>query len=103
MPIPHNTAATIPTPRADSVISSWSLNTATPPSGDPPSFFGIGFYVEEDQQGSCHAVLPGAVLGSSFHWLFGGGKERMPNRYPVEAVLRDGRRLLVRPFTENDV
>ena len=27
----------------------------------------------------------------------------MPNRYPLEAVLRDGRRLLVRPFTENDV
>ena len=27
----------------------------------------------------------------------------MPNRYPQEAVLRDGRRLLVRPFTENDV
>lgn len=27
----------------------------------------------------------------------------MPIRYPQEAVLRDGRRLLVRPFTENDV
>ena len=27
----------------------------------------------------------------------------MPTRYPQEAVLRDGRRLLVRPFTENDV
>jgi GNAT superfamily N-acetyltransferase len=27
----------------------------------------------------------------------------MPNRYPLEAVLRDGRRLLIRPFTENDV
>lgn len=27
----------------------------------------------------------------------------MPIRYPQEAVLRDGRRLLVRPFNENDV
>jgi GNAT superfamily N-acetyltransferase len=27
----------------------------------------------------------------------------MPIRYPQEAVLRDGRRLLVRPFAENDV
>jgi GNAT superfamily N-acetyltransferase len=27
----------------------------------------------------------------------------MPIRYPQEAVLRDGRRLLVRPFTEQDV
>ena len=27
----------------------------------------------------------------------------MSDRYPQEAVLRDGRRLLVRPFTENDV
>ena len=27
----------------------------------------------------------------------------MPIRYPQEAVLRDGRRLLVRPFTEHDV
>jgi len=27
----------------------------------------------------------------------------MPIRYPQEAVLRDGRRLFVRPFTENDV
>ena len=27
----------------------------------------------------------------------------MPNRYPLEAVLRDGRRLLIRPFTEKDV
>jgi GNAT superfamily N-acetyltransferase len=27
----------------------------------------------------------------------------MTIRYPQEAVLRDGRRLLVRPFTENDV
>jgi ribosomal protein S18 acetylase RimI-like enzyme len=27
----------------------------------------------------------------------------MADRYPQEAVLRDGRRLLVRPFTENDV
>jgi len=27
----------------------------------------------------------------------------MPIRYPQEAVLRDGRRLLVRPFTANDV
>lgn len=27
----------------------------------------------------------------------------MPNRYPQEAVLRDGRRLLIRPFTANDV
>lgn len=27
----------------------------------------------------------------------------MAIRYPQEAVLRDGRRLLVRPFTENDV
>lgn len=27
----------------------------------------------------------------------------MPNRYPQEAVLRDGRRLLIRPFTERDV
>ncbi len=27
----------------------------------------------------------------------------MSIRYPQEAVLRDGRRLLVRPFTENDV
>ena len=27
----------------------------------------------------------------------------MPIRYPQEAVLRDGRRLLIRPFTENDV
>jgi len=27
----------------------------------------------------------------------------MPIRYPQEAVLRDGRRLLVRPFTEGDV
>ncbi|MHB0971584.1 MAG: GNAT family N-acetyltransferase [Thermoanaerobaculia bacterium] len=26
----------------------------------------------------------------------------MPNRYPQEASLRDGRRVLVRPFTEND-
>lgn len=26
----------------------------------------------------------------------------MPNRFPQEAVLRDGRRLLVRPFTERD-
>ena len=27
----------------------------------------------------------------------------MPTRYPQEAVLRDGRRLLIRPFTEHDV
>jgi GNAT superfamily N-acetyltransferase len=27
----------------------------------------------------------------------------MPTRYPQEGVLRDGRRLLIRPFTENDV
>jgi len=27
----------------------------------------------------------------------------MPNRYPQEAALRDGRRVLLRPFTENDV
>src|SRR5437764_11254906 len=27
----------------------------------------------------------------------------MSNRYPLQAVLRDGRRLLIRPFTENDV
>ena len=27
----------------------------------------------------------------------------MSNRYPLEAVLRDGRRLLIRPFTEHDV
>jgi GNAT superfamily N-acetyltransferase len=27
----------------------------------------------------------------------------MPIRYPQEAVLRDGRRLLIRPFTANDV
>ena len=27
----------------------------------------------------------------------------MSNRYPLEAVLRDGRRLLIRPFTANDV
>jgi GNAT superfamily N-acetyltransferase len=27
----------------------------------------------------------------------------MPIRYPQEAVLRDGRRLLIRPFTESDV
>jgi GNAT superfamily N-acetyltransferase len=27
----------------------------------------------------------------------------MPTRYPQEAVLRDGRRLLIRPFTANDV
>lgn len=27
----------------------------------------------------------------------------MPNRYPQEAVLRDGRRLLIRPFTAHDV
>src|SRR6201994_4017285 len=27
----------------------------------------------------------------------------MPTRYPQEAVLRDGRRLLIRPFTENGV
>ena len=26
----------------------------------------------------------------------------MPNRYPQEAVLRDGRRLLIRPFAERD-
>jgi acetyltransferase len=26
----------------------------------------------------------------------------MPNRFPQEAALRDGRRLLIRPFTEND-
>ena len=26
----------------------------------------------------------------------------MPNRYPQEAVLRDGRRLLIRPFAEHD-
>lgn len=28
---------------------------------------------------------------------------RMPHRYPQEAVLRDGRRVLLRPFTANDV
>lgn len=27
----------------------------------------------------------------------------MPHRYPQEAVLRDGRRVLLRPFTQNDV
>jgi len=27
----------------------------------------------------------------------------MPNRYPLEAVLRDGRRLLIRPFEAGDV
>ncbi|HSP15166.1 MAG TPA: GNAT family N-acetyltransferase [Thermoanaerobaculia bacterium] len=27
----------------------------------------------------------------------------MPHRYPQEAVLRDGRRVLLRPFTSNDV
>ena len=27
----------------------------------------------------------------------------MPHRYPQEAVLRDGRRVLLRPFTANDV
>jgi len=27
----------------------------------------------------------------------------MPHRYPLEAVLRDGRRLLIRPFSERDV
>jgi len=27
----------------------------------------------------------------------------MPHRYPQEAVLRDGRRVLLRPFTERDV
>jgi GNAT superfamily N-acetyltransferase len=27
----------------------------------------------------------------------------MPERFPQEAVLRDGRRLLIRPFTEHDV
>ena len=27
----------------------------------------------------------------------------MPTHYPQEAVLRDGRRLLIRPFTEHDV
>src|SRR2546428_7551297 len=27
----------------------------------------------------------------------------MPHRYPQEAVLRDGRRVLIRPFTANDV
>jgi GNAT superfamily N-acetyltransferase len=27
----------------------------------------------------------------------------MPTHYPQEGVLRDGRRLLIRPFTENDV
>lgn len=27
----------------------------------------------------------------------------MPHRYPQEAVLRDGRRVLLRPFTEKDV
>ncbi len=27
----------------------------------------------------------------------------MPNRFPMEAVLRDGKRLLVRPFAERDV
>ena len=27
----------------------------------------------------------------------------MPHRYPQEAVLRDGRHVLLRPFTENDV
>ncbi|NJL29465.1 MAG: GNAT family N-acetyltransferase [Thermoanaerobaculia bacterium] len=27
----------------------------------------------------------------------------MPNRYPQEAVTRDGRRLLIRPFTRRDV
>ena len=26
----------------------------------------------------------------------------MPDRFPQEAVLRDGRRLLIRPFTAND-
>lgn len=26
----------------------------------------------------------------------------MPHRFPQEAVLRDGRRVLIRPFTEND-
>jgi GNAT superfamily N-acetyltransferase len=26
----------------------------------------------------------------------------MPNRFPQEAALRDGRRLLIRPFTQND-
>lgn len=26
----------------------------------------------------------------------------MPNRFPQEAALRDGRRLMIRPFTEND-
>ena len=26
----------------------------------------------------------------------------MPHRYPQEAVLRDGRRVLLRPFTERD-
>ena len=32
---------------------------------------------------------------------FGGSN--VPQRYPQEAVLRDGRRVLLRPFTENDV
>ena len=27
----------------------------------------------------------------------------MPHRYPQEAVLRDGRRVLLRPFAEKDV
>jgi len=27
----------------------------------------------------------------------------MPNRYPQEATLRDGRRVLIRPFTQTDV
>src|SRR5947209_18788788 len=50
----------MPTQRADTVVSSCSLNTATPPSGDPPSFLGIGFLVEEAEQGSCHDRPPGA-------------------------------------------
>jgi GNAT superfamily N-acetyltransferase len=44
--------------------------------------------------------FPQGVLGSFLDLFW---RRDMPIRYPQEAVLRDGRRLLVRPFTENDV
>ena len=35
--------------------------------------------------------------------LFTFGRSFMPDRFPQEAVMRDGKRVLIRPFTQADV
>src|SRR6476661_9144121 len=99
----------IPTQRADSVSSSSTLNISISSSTGLALHCGIGSARIANSKERAMLKIPsgpaqparGAVLGSQLEFSPGGGN--MPTRYPQEAVLRDGRRLLVRPFTENDV